>query len=373
MYEPGMSYRIFLSHYSGDQAIANALCELVDHAFAGHVEPFISSAIPIGKNWLAQVKDALAVSDEILTIFTHRSAERPWLNIETGYGIMAERPVTPVLFSGFTASDLSIVYQLQLAVDERADDSVRKLFSSISDRLKAKNPRARSVISADQFLAEWRSKVSAAAAATPSQGSRPRDSPLLWVIGSHDGLSPREQTESLAVIRTIAHVSFQNRIRLVFGVSRLLEYLADSHEALAAQGAVFAGASGEPWRKVIGAAHVEMKGRAYNPVILAGTLRTPDLRQRFDDALGRVPDLAIVVGGRSKANGGRTYEECAAAIAAGIPLLPISFTGGAASEVTPSIGPKATALLPAVLASQGKLDVFADTLIRLIRAQFGSG
>lgn len=364
-----MSYIIFLSHYSDDKGIADALSELIDNTFAGHVEPFISSAIPIGKNWLTQVKDALVLSDEILTIFTHRSAERPWVNIETGYGIMAERPVTPVLFSGFTASDLSVVYQLQQAVDERSDSSVLKLFSSILDRLKTKIPRARSALSAEQFLAEWRSKISAAARRSPSRGSRQRCSPLLWVIGSHDGLLPREQTESLAVIRTIARVSFENRIRLVCGVSRLLEYLADSHEAFAADGALPADTLGEPWRKAIGAAHVEAQGPAHNPVILVGTLRTPDIRQRFEDALAQIPDLAIVVGGRPKARGGRTNEECAAAVAAGIPLLPISFTGGAAAEIQPSLVPLAMTFVPALLASQGKLDAFADTLLQIIRTQ----
>lgn len=139
------------------------MSEVLDRAFAGHVEPFVSSMIPIGKNWLSAVKDELGLSHEILPVFTHRSVDRPWLNIETGYGIMTGRPVTPVLFGGFKADELPVIYQLQQAVDEHLDASILKLFTSISGRLKEKIPRARASISAKQFLAKWRSKVSVAA------------------------------------------------------------------------------------------------------------------------------------------------------------------------------------------------------------------
>lgn len=367
-----MSYRIFLSHHAADHVIADALSGLIDNAFAGHVEPFVSTSISIGENWLVQVKERLITSDEILTVFTHRSAERPWLNIETGYGIMSNLPVTPLLFGGFTATELSVIYRLQQAVEESDDSGILRLFSSILSRLQSKIPRARPKFSAPEFLAEWRSNVTSAILRNPSIGFRAPDNPMIWIIGSHDSLSPREQAEALNVVRSLARVSFANRFRIVCGVSRLLEYLADSHEALAGLGALPVNTPGDPWRKAIGTAHVEAKLPAHNPVILVGSLRTPDIRQRFKDTLGCIPDLVVVVGGRPKASGGRTHEECSAALTAGIPLLPVSFTGGAAAEVQPSLRPEAASLVNELNATQGKLDKFPTVLLRILRAQFGA-
>ncbi|MEX3846027.1 hypothetical protein [Paraburkholderia sp. BR10882] len=112
-----------------------------------------------------------------------------------------------------------------------------------------------------------------------------------------------------------------------------------------------------------------MSGVAYNPVILVGSLRKPDIRQRFEESLGRIPDLAIVVGGRS---GGRTHEECAAAIAANIPLLPIAFTGGVAAEVTPALNTEAQAMLPDMRMGEGRVDALAVKLSAVIGAQLGA-
>lgn len=367
-----MTYRIFLSHHSANRCIADALSNLIEDAFSGHVEPFISTSIPIGANWLIQVKGHLVASDEILTIFTHSSAKRPWINIETGYGIMSDMPVTPILCGGFSAKDISVIYQLQQTVDESNDSDVLRLFSSILSRLQLKHPSAKPKLSESEFLAEWRSKVTSAVRRNPSSTLRAPDHPMIWVIGSHDSLLPREQSESLNVIRTLARVCFENGFRIVCGVSRLLEHLVDTHETLAGNGSLPVDAPGDPWRKALGTAHVEAKSPIHNPVVVIGTLRTPNIRQRFSDTLGCIPDLAVVVGGRSKLSGGRTYEECEAAIAAGIPLLPIPFTGGVAAEIPPSLRPEAASLVNELNSTQGKLDNLSAVFLQLVRAQLGT-
>ena len=109
---------------------------VLKQAYVGHAEVFISFDIPKGTDWLKHVKAKLTDADEILTVFTHKSADRPWLNIETGYGIMCDIPVTPVLCRGFQLNDLSIVYRLQEAVtwDNRSD--VDRLFDDILSRIR---------------------------------------------------------------------------------------------------------------------------------------------------------------------------------------------------------------------------------------------
>lgn len=364
-----MTYKIFISHYSGDRVIADSLESLIDEAFVGHVQPFISSTIPIGENWLTQIKNSLIEANEILTIFTRRAMDRPWVNIETGFGIMSGLPVTPILAGEFKLNELPIIYRLQQAVEEREDKEVINLFTSILSRVKKKSPRTRTNWTDQQFLTEWRARVTKAVASSPTSGSLPLDQPLLWIIGSHDGLSPRDQAEALNVIRVLARIAFERRFRMVCGASRLLEYLADCHEDLAATGVLATNVPGDPWRKALGVAHAEAESPSHNPIILAGTLRTPNIRRRFDDAIGRIPDLAIVIGGRPRSLSGRTHEECETAHAAGIPLLPISFTGGAAAEVQPSLRPTAASLVADLNLTQGKLDRFAVVLLQVLQAQ----
>lgn len=71
------------------------------------------------------------------------------------------------------------------------------------------------------------------------------------------------------------------------------------------------------------------------PIILPGTLRRGDMRQVFIDAIGRVPDVALVIGGNS--NRTRVLEEAESAKDAGIPVLAMSSTGGVAAGVASTL------------------------------------
>lgn len=53
------------------------------------------------------------------------------------------------------------------------------------------------------------------------------------------------------------------------------------------------------------------------PIILSGSLRRGNARQVFVDAIGRVPDIALVIGGNR--NRTRVFEEAESAKTAGIP------------------------------------------------------
>ena len=67
------------------------------------------------------------------------------------------------------------------------------------------------------------------------------------------------------------------------------------------------------------------------PIILSGSLRRGNVRHVFVDAIGRVPDIALVIGGNR--NRSRVFEEAESATAAGIPVLALSSTGGTAAGV----------------------------------------
>jgi GTPase SAR1 family protein len=134
-------------------------------------------------------------------------------------------------------------------------------------------------------------------------------SPLraVWVLGSYSGLSPGELAFTRKLLPLFGAGLAQMRVKLVSGKSDLLGDLAKHYLAVSL--------SARP----PGPAPVEIRGK----------LRQRDLTELFMEAIGHVPDLAIVIGGAAS---GRVAEECSAATDAGIPILPVTTTGGAAAE-----------------------------------------
>ena len=54
-----MSYRIFISYYSEERPIAEALKEILTQAYVGHADVFISFDVPKGMDWLQNIKNKL--------------------------------------------------------------------------------------------------------------------------------------------------------------------------------------------------------------------------------------------------------------------------------------------------------------------------
>ncbi len=328
-------YRIFVSHYSEEKPIAQAVRDLLDHAYAGHAKVFISADIRAGNDWLMDIKEALVQSDEILTVFTFKSADRPWVNIETGFGNISGKPVTPILFSGFTLLDLPDVYHTRQSVNSRDQGAVVGLFNDILARMQGKTSHARTTSTQDRFWKTWSDRIPKAEALSPENPIRSNDTPVVWLIGSlgftHD---EHLQQKCLQVCQTIAREFMANGIQIVMGTSRMLEYLGDCAADFMDSPQQLADAKGEPWRKTIATEHAQSTSPAPNPIVLLGNLRQRSPRELFDDAIGRFPDIAIIIGGRETDDEGRAPAEIELANAAQIPILPLMFTGGAAARLT---------------------------------------
>lgn len=364
-------YRIFISHFSQEEPIADAIQRVLKRAFVGHAKVFISSNIAKGTNWLNQVRERLLDADEVLTVFSFRSADRPWLNIETGFGVISGRPVTPILFNGFHIKDLAVVFQLHQAVDWEKETDVCRLFADIHARICEKNPDAESRWSANQFWNHWKKEIEQAVGKTPKVPRRANEQPVVWLMGSHSELkSKREQETALQVAQVIAKVCVANHIQIVSGTSRLLEYLADEYENyreyFMKHPDQLAEVKGEPFRKAIASEQALNPSSAPNPIILLGSLRHKGARATFDDAIGRFPDIAILIGGRPT---GRSTEEERLAQQAGIPLLPLRFTGGAAASARNTLSSKLDLKVAELQSSFGRIDRIGRLIVELIKEQ----
>jgi hypothetical protein len=364
------AYSIFISHYSEEYPIAQAVKELIEAAFGDFAKVFLSIDIPRGEDWFQAVRQHLTASDEILTVFTYKSVDRPWLNIETGYGIMAGKVVTPILFGGYTKSELPIIYQLKQGVDCRLENDVLGLYHSILARMRQHSPDEHPKLDPNEFWLRWQAETARAVALTPVSPPRSNDRPIVWLLGSHGHLpTERLRQKALQVCQVLARTFMENRIQIVMGTSRMLEYLADSYEEYLENPEKLAEAEGEPFRKTVASAHAQSQKPVPNPIFLLGRLRRPSVRDTFADAIGRFPDIAILIGGRVGAEAGRSAEEYQLAIEAQIPLLPIPFTGGAAEVAACTVDPSLEKEVAELKSLSRNIDQLGPLVLKIVEEQ----
>ena len=166
-----------------------------------------------------------------------------------------------------------------------------------------------------------RSHASLLTGGTGANSLSPADDRLtVWLMGSYTNLAEKERSHAEKLVSVLAKGFADIGIRVVMGQSNMLSDFAQHY-----RDAGFASLNSLP-----------------PPIILPGTLRRGDMRQVFVDAIGRVPDVALVIGGNS--NRTRVLEEADSAKAAGIPVLAMSSTGGAAAGVASTL-PISTELL----------------------------
>ncbi|GEM_PF-3077963 len=365
-----MAYSIFISHYSKEYPIAKAVKDLIEEAFCGFPSVFLSIDISRGTDWFQVLRERLTASDQILTIFTYKSAERPWVNIETGYGIMAGKVVTPLLFGGYTKSDLPVIYQLRQGVDCRLEDDVLGLYNSILAGIRERFPNARPKWSSKEFWVKWQEEIAKAVALVPVCPPRGNDCPIVWLLGSHRHLKTEGlRKKALQVCRVLARAFLECQMQLVMGASRMLEYLADSYEEFIENPSRLAEAESEQFRSMIHTEHALCHKPAPNPVILMGNLRRPSIRETFADTIGRFPDIAILIGGRPDIESGRSAEEYQLAIRAEIPLLPIPFTGGAAEIAHCTVDQSLAMDVEKLKSLAGNMDALGPLVVKIVYEQ----
>jgi hypothetical protein len=166
-----------------------------------------------------------------------------------------------------------------------------------------------------------------------------------WFLGSYSGLDEAEERFTKKFIPMIATGLAHAGVRVVMGESEMLIDLAKRYRDSAIGGEL----------------------AIPNPIIPAGKLRQCDLRERFIDTIGVIPDLAVVIGGGVER--GRVREECVSAKEAGIPILPVPVTGGYArmAETTFSLSASDRSLLEKRPTNIDVGDI-ASTIVRLVES-----
>ena len=355
--------KIFISHIHEEAAIAKAVKQRLEWCFEGMVKVFLAEDVPHGEDWFAATRTELGAADLILALFSPASQHRPWVNIEAGFGIMSGKRVVPLCCLGLSPEDLPVIYGRQQTLEIDDPTGVEKLLDDIAKKTtagKLLKPRKQSV-------SRWISAVRDAAAKLRPYTPAPDEPPFVWVIGSSAGLSPETARLTHKAMDILAPEFVENGFRIAIGRSRLLCYLADRVSADAIQADQTEGHRAPFFERLsLEVVRTRRSAGVPNPVVILGRLGWPrGVRDTFVDSVGRVPDVALVIGG---APGGSAMDEARLASAAGIPVLSLSFTGGAAAAIESSFDPSLEASIRAVQGTL-RLDELGPAVCDLIRKQ----
>jgi TIR domain len=97
---------IFISHVHEDSDLAVGIKELMEDAFAGVFDAFVSSdrrSLSAGDNWLQKITENIKRADDFIILLTPRSLGRPWVNFEAGAAFGKGRShIIPVCTRGLT-------------------------------------------------------------------------------------------------------------------------------------------------------------------------------------------------------------------------------------------------------------------------------
>jgi hypothetical protein len=96
-------YKVFVSHGSHDSWLAGQIAKELREVGA---EPFLDETyIPKGTNFKKRVHEEIAISRELVALFTPWSANRAWVWVEIGAAWGREIPIVAV-FYGMAVDDL---------------------------------------------------------------------------------------------------------------------------------------------------------------------------------------------------------------------------------------------------------------------------
>lgn len=134
---------VFISHIGDEAEIAIAFKSLVEQAFLGLIEVFVSSdgtSIKMGQNWLNDISDALERCSVEIVICSPISVERPWINFEAGAGWVRGIPVIPLCHSGMKPSSLPVPLNLLQAAHATEIGGLKLVFPVLASALGSNAP-----------------------------------------------------------------------------------------------------------------------------------------------------------------------------------------------------------------------------------------
>lgn len=133
--------KVFISHVHVEKEIAIAFKELIEDAFLGMIETFVSSdgeSIRMGRDWLREIDTALTDCVLEIILSSPTSVTRPWINFEAGAGWIRKIPVVPLCHAGLVRDNLPSPLGSLQSANATDESHLRLIFVELAQALGAK-------------------------------------------------------------------------------------------------------------------------------------------------------------------------------------------------------------------------------------------
>src|SRR5687767_12050007 len=100
-----LSFNIFISHDSKDEAIAVELKSFLENIFLNATVYVSGRDLQGGQTWIENIKLSLKSSQVIISIITKESINNNWIYFETGAGFTDDKSI-PLISDGLKFNDL---------------------------------------------------------------------------------------------------------------------------------------------------------------------------------------------------------------------------------------------------------------------------
>lgn len=134
---------VFISHYSAEKSIAVSLKKVIEEGFLDAIEVFVSSdgvSIPKGSDFPGVIRKAIDKSVFAITLISHESMHRPWVNIEFGAFWSSDKLITPLLHGPIDYRKLDPPYNTMNGARADDEDGLNEILSSIARTIEMRRP-----------------------------------------------------------------------------------------------------------------------------------------------------------------------------------------------------------------------------------------
>ena len=134
---------IFVSFIHEEEFAAGLMRAFLHEVFSEKIDVFLSAdqtTIYAGDDWMKRIVSELKSTKVLLSILSHESVQRPWINFEAGAAWMHDATVIPVCIRGLTIESLPKPYSSLQAVILDSAEAAHYLVSSIAHHLNLEIP-----------------------------------------------------------------------------------------------------------------------------------------------------------------------------------------------------------------------------------------
>ena len=126
---------VFFSHASADRALLAELRTSFEERTGGALELFLSSdgqSIPLGRNWVHRVEEALSHAGLMIVFLTPRSLQSSWVHFEAGFAYSKGVRVVPVALPGVDMGQVPAPLGLLQGFNVRSADGLNNLIALVN-------------------------------------------------------------------------------------------------------------------------------------------------------------------------------------------------------------------------------------------------